>query len=81
MFSLSLCLSPLSFLILGGSVNLYHDHNLCLHLGATVDGANAQCINPESFSSFIGFLESIPFHNVSLGNGSFENDMPNLRYG
>ncbi|GMN48860.1 hypothetical protein TIFTF001_018029 [Ficus carica] len=49
------------------------------HFG-TVDGANAQCINPESFSSFIGFLESIPFHNVSLGNGSFENDMPNLSY-
>lgn len=47
----------------------------------TVDGAKNQCINPDGFASFVGFLESIPFHDAGLGNGSFEYDIPNLRYG
>lgn len=63
-----------------GSVNLYHDHELCFSLGVTVDGAKNQCINPDGFASFVGFLESIPFHDAGLGNGSFEYDIPNLSY-
>lgn len=60
-------------------MNLYHDHNLCFHLGMATDGAKDQCINPEGFASFIGFLESIPFHDGGLNNGSFEYETPNLR--
>ena len=65
--------------ILGGQVNLYHDQNLCLHPGVNADGAKDQCINPEGFSSFIGFLESIPFHDSDSNNGSSEYEVPNLR--
>lgn len=68
------------FLILGGSINLYHDQDLCWHLGASADGAKDQCINPEGFSSFVGFLESIPFHDSDSKSGSSEYEIPNLRY-
>ncbi|PON94973.1 Protein phosphatase [Trema orientale] len=63
-----------------GSVNLYHDPNLCLHLGVNADGVKGQCINPEGFSSFVGFLESIPFHDSDSNNGSSEYEIPNLSY-
>ncbi|XP_062085386.1 uncharacterized protein LOC133791475 [Humulus lupulus] len=63
-----------------GSVNLYHDHNLCLHYGVNADGAKDQCINPEGFSSFIGFLESIPIHGSDSKNGSSEFEIPSLSY-
>ncbi|KAL5561831.1 hypothetical protein UlMin_031578 [Ulmus minor] len=71
---------PEAFSHPGGPVNLYHDPNLCLHLGVTVNGAKDQCINPEGFANFIGLLESIPFHDPGSANGSSEYEIPNLRY-
>lgn len=68
------------FLILGGPLNLYHDHNLCMDLGVTIDGDKNQCISAEGFASFLGLLQSIPFHGASSDNGSFEYAMPDLRY-
>ena len=74
-------LSPLySFLILGGPLNLYNGQNLCSHFGMTTDGFKDQCINPEGFASFLGLLESIPFHNSDSNYGSFEYAMPDSRY-
>lgn len=46
----------------------------------TVDGSKDQCINSEGFASFLGLLESIPFHTVGSDYGSNENAMPDLRY-
>ncbi|KAH7517271.1 hypothetical protein FEM48_Zijuj09G0045200 [Ziziphus jujuba var. spinosa] len=68
------------FLILGGPLNLYHDHSLCMDLGMTVDGDKNQCISAEGFASFLGMLQSIPFHGAGSDNGSFEYAMPDLRY-
>lgn len=62
----------------GGPVNLYNQ-NFCFHLGLTINGANEQCINPESFASFIGLLESIPLHDTGLNNGSFDSSFPDTR--
>ncbi|KAK4273099.1 hypothetical protein QN277_021562 [Acacia crassicarpa] len=64
----------------GGPVNLYNNQNFCFHLGMTVNGANEQCINPESFASFIGLLESIPLHDTGSDNGSFDSSFPDMRY-
>ncbi|RVW54695.1 hypothetical protein CK203_071917 [Vitis vinifera] len=69
-----------NFLILGGPLNLYNGQNLCLHFGMTTDGFKDQCINPEGFASFLGLLESIPFHNSDSNYGSFEYAMPDSRY-
>lgn len=46
----------------------------------TIDESKDQCINPEGFSSFLGLLESIPFHEVGSDYGSNEYGMPDLRY-
>ncbi|TYJ21285.1 hypothetical protein E1A91_A08G054900v1 [Gossypium mustelinum] len=46
----------------------------------TVDGANDQCVNPEGFASFLGLLESIPFHDTSSSYGTEEYPMPDSRY-
>ncbi|XP_015891455.3 uncharacterized protein LOC107425914 isoform X1 [Ziziphus jujuba] len=64
----------------GGPLNLYHDHSLCMDLGMTVDGDKNQCISAEGFASFLGMLQSIPFHGAGSDNGSFEYAMPDLRY-
>ncbi|XP_034690741.1 probable protein phosphatase 2C 51 isoform X3 [Vitis riparia] len=64
----------------GGPLNLYNGQNLCLHFGMTTDGFKDQCINPEGFASFLGLLESIPFHNSDSNYGSFEYAMPDSRY-
>lgn len=45
----------------------------------TVDGDKDQCKNPEGFASFIGMLQSIPFHGAGSDNKSFEHAMPDLR--
>lgn len=45
----------------------------------TVNGDKDQCINPEGFASFIGMLQSIPFHGAGSDNKSFEHAMPDLR--
>lgn len=76
--------SPILFgddfiLAVGGPVNLYNNQNFCFHLGMTVNGANEQCINPESFASFIGLLESIPLHDTGSDNGSFDSSFPDTR--
>ncbi|XP_054801635.1 uncharacterized protein LOC129305686 isoform X2 [Prosopis cineraria] len=64
----------------GSPVNLYNHQNFCFHFGMTVNGANEQCINPESLASFIGLLESIPLHESGSTNGSFDSSIPNMRY-
>ncbi|PPR89087.1 hypothetical protein GOBAR_AA31603 [Gossypium barbadense] len=60
----------------GGPLNVYNDRSLCLNFGMTVDGANDQCVNPEGFASFLGLLESIPFHDTSSSYGTEEYPMP-----
>jgi hypothetical protein len=65
--------------ISGGPLNLYNDQNMCLHFGMTIDGVTDQCIHPEGFASFLGLLESIPFHDVGSNYGSTEHAMPDLR--
>ncbi|KAK5810908.1 hypothetical protein PVK06_026225 [Gossypium arboreum] len=64
----------------GGPLNVYNDRSLCLNFGMTVDGANDQCVNPEGFASFLGLLESIPFHDTSSSYGTEEYPMPDSRY-
>ncbi|XP_031287144.1 uncharacterized protein LOC116145851 isoform X3 [Pistacia vera] len=64
----------------GGPLYSYNDQNICLHFGMTVDGSKDQCINTEGFASFLGLLESIPFHTAGSDYGSNENAMPDLRY-
>lgn len=59
---------------------MYNDRSLCLNFGMTVDGANDQCVNPEGFASFLGLLESIPFHDTSSSYGTEEYPMPDSRY-
>ncbi|KAJ9188083.1 hypothetical protein P3X46_003477 [Hevea brasiliensis] len=63
----------------GGPLNLYNDLNLCLNFGMTV-GVKDQCTNPEDFASFLGLLESIPFHDTGSKFGSTEYAAPDLRY-
>ncbi|TYK30101.1 putative protein phosphatase 2C 51 isoform X2 [Cucumis melo var. makuwa] len=62
----------------GGSVNVYTDQSLCFHLGMI--GAKDQCFNPEGFASFIGLLESIPFHDPGPDYQLFEHSPSVLRY-
>ncbi|KAA8543285.1 hypothetical protein F0562_021220 [Nyssa sinensis] len=64
----------------GGPLNLYKGQNMCAHFGMTTNGGRDQCINPEGFASFLGLLESIPFHNIGSDYGSFEHALPDLRY-
>ncbi|XP_022996359.1 uncharacterized protein LOC111491615 isoform X1 [Cucurbita maxima] len=59
----------------GGSLNVYNDQSLCFHLGA-----KDQCFHPEGFASFIGLLESIPFHDPGSDYQLFEHPPPILRY-
>ncbi|GMI73992.1 hypothetical protein like AT3G63340 [Hibiscus trionum] len=64
----------------GGPLNLYSDRSLCLNFGMTIDGANNKCANPEGFTSLLGLLESIPFHDTSSSYGTEEYSMPDSRY-
>ncbi|XVF32510.1 hypothetical protein REPUB_Repub17cG0089000 [Reevesia pubescens] len=64
----------------GGPLNVYNDQSFCLNFGMTVDGAKDQCVNPEGFASFLGLLESIPFHDTSSSYGTEEYPMPDSRY-
>ncbi|XP_022727562.1 probable inactive protein kinase At3g63330 isoform X12 [Durio zibethinus] len=66
--------------LLGGPLNVYNDWSFCLNFGMTVDGAKDQCVNPEGFASFLGLLESIPFHDTSSSYGTEEYPMPDSRY-
>ncbi|XAR58577.1 Phosphoprotein phosphatase [Bertholletia excelsa] len=65
---------------LGGPLNLYNDHNMCLHFGMTINGDNGKCINPEGFAGFLGLLESIPIYNNGSEDGSDDHAVPNSRY-
>lgn len=62
----------------GGSLNLYSDHNICLGYGVTNDGHKDQC--PEGIARFLGLLESIPIYNVGSDYGSNERTVPYSRY-
>lgn len=61
---------------LGGALNLYNNQQSCLRFGVTTNWAKDQCINPEGFASFLGLLESIPFHDY---NGSDDHAIPDSR--
>ncbi|KAK3003298.1 hypothetical protein RJ639_018522 [Escallonia herrerae] len=56
----------------GGTVNLYSDKNTCLKYGKTIDEGKDQCLNPEGFASFLGLLESIPFHITGSDHEPYE---------
>ncbi|KAI3979807.1 hypothetical protein MKX01_013902 [Papaver californicum] len=63
-----------------GPLNLYTDQNLCLNFGLEVK-EKGQCINPESFTRFLGILESIPFANVDSNfSESAGYETPNSKY-
>ncbi|PIN06965.1 Serine/threonine protein phosphatase [Handroanthus impetiginosus] len=47
-----------------GPLDLYNDQNICMHLGMYIDEERDQCMNSDGFASFLGLLESIPFHNT-----------------
>ncbi|KAJ8899368.1 hypothetical protein K2173_018342 [Erythroxylum novogranatense] len=62
----------------GGPLNLYSDQNLCLNIG--MDGGQEQCINAESFATFLTMLESVPFYDSDVKTGTTEYAIPNMRY-
>ncbi|KAK2987137.1 hypothetical protein RJ640_019697 [Escallonia rubra] len=64
----------------GGTMNLYSDKNTCLKYGKTIDEGKDQCINPEGFASFLGLLESIPFHNTGSDHEPYERAVHDSRY-
>ncbi|XVE77828.1 hypothetical protein DITRI_Ditri13aG0093700 [Diplodiscus trichospermus] len=64
----------------GGPLNVYNGQSSYVNFGMTVEGAKDQCVNPEGFASFLGLLESIPFHDISSSYGTEEYPMPDSRY-
>ncbi|XP_075492086.1 uncharacterized protein LOC142530177 isoform X1 [Primulina tabacum] len=59
-----------------GPLDLYNDHHICAHFGMFIDENKDQCVNSDSFSRFLGLLESIPFHYT----GQNENAASDSRY-
>ncbi|KZV22526.1 hypothetical protein F511_09048 [Dorcoceras hygrometricum] len=45
-----------------GPLDLYNEHHICAHFGMFINEDKDQCVNSDSFSRFLGLLESIPFH-------------------
>ena len=65
----------LCFIHSGGLKNVHDKQSMCMFYGFTADEDNAQCTNPESFTSFLGLLGSIPLH----GTGPDEHTIPDSR--
>ncbi|XP_073149139.1 uncharacterized protein [Henckelia pumila] len=59
-----------------GPLDLFNDHHICAHFGMLIDEDTDQCVNSDSFSRFIGLLESIPFHYT----GQNEHGASDSRY-
>lgn len=66
---------PLFFIDSGGLKNFYEEQNMCMFCAFTADGDNGRCTNSEGFTSFLGLLGSIPFHNT----GPDEHTAPDSR--
>ncbi|CAH2062968.1 unnamed protein product [Thlaspi arvense] len=52
----------------------------CLPSGMAVNENQDQCINPDSFATFLGLLESVPLHGFGANNGTDENSFPDSSY-
>ncbi|GFQ07456.1 probable inactive protein kinase at3g63330 [Phtheirospermum japonicum] len=59
-----------------GPLDLYNDQNTCLHFGMYMNEDKDRCMNSDGFASFLGLLESIPFHNA----GQNEHVTSDTRY-
>lgn len=47
--------------------------------GTATNENQDQCINPDSFATFLGLLESVPLHGFGAHNGTDEIPFPDLR--
>jgi hypothetical protein len=51
----------------------------CLPSGTATNENQDQCINPDSFATFLGLLESVPLHGFGAKNGTDEIPFPDSR--
>lgn len=65
---------------ISASENLPHETGWCLPSGTATNENRDQCINPDSFATFLGLLESVPLHGFGANNGTDEIPFPNSRY-
>lgn len=52
----------------------------CLPSATAINEHQDQCINPDSFATFLGLLESVPFHGFGANNGTEEISFPDSSY-
>ncbi|KAF3552768.1 hypothetical protein F2Q69_00014188 [Brassica cretica] len=52
----------------------------CLPSVTAINENQDQCINPDSFATFLGLLESVPFHGFGANNGTEEISFPDSSY-
>ncbi|CAN7012704.1 unnamed protein product, partial [Brassica oleracea var. botrytis] len=52
----------------------------CLPSATAINENQDQCINPDSFATFLGLLESVPFHGFGANNGTEEISFPDSSY-
>ncbi|KAL0725229.1 hypothetical protein Bca4012_039828 [Brassica carinata] len=52
----------------------------CLPSATAINENQDQCINPDSFATFLGLLESVPFHGFGANNGTEEISSPDSSY-
>ncbi|VVB06715.1 unnamed protein product [Arabis nemorensis] len=52
----------------------------CLPSGTAINENQDQCINPDSFATFLGLLESVPLHGFGANNGTDEISFPDSSY-
>ncbi|XP_020882096.1 probable protein phosphatase 2C 51 isoform X2 [Arabidopsis lyrata subsp. lyrata] len=52
----------------------------CLSSGTATNENQDQCINPDSFATFLGLLESVPLHGFGANNGTDEIPFPDSSY-
>lgn len=62
----------------GGSVDLYKDQKLCWH-SEIHEGDKGKCTSPEVFASFLGLLDSIPYHNSATNSSESYGQLPDFR--
>ena len=63
----------------GASEHLPGDKGWCLPSATAINENQDQCINPDSFATFLGLLESVPFHGFGANNGTEEISFPDSR--
>ncbi|XP_024013006.1 probable protein phosphatase 2C 51 isoform X2 [Eutrema salsugineum] len=52
----------------------------CLPSGTAINENRDQCINPDSFATFLGLLESVPLHGFGANNGTDDISFPDSSY-